>query len=153
MVNIFGFATKMPALPYPSIPHSPIGPNPHITGRLAERPARLQMPHPFQKRLPPPARQGYVRSVAQGNDAVDAVAAQVLQVDEVRFVRGKKTVRTKQFAKLADVVGTDDCIARGEHSGEALHAFAADDLFGFQEFQAVDSRDADQTGGMSLHTG
>lgn len=111
------------------------------------------MPHPFQKRLPPPARQGYVRSVAQGNDAVDAIAAQVLQVDEVRLVRGEKTIGAKQFAKLPNVVRTGDCIARGEHSGEALHAFAAGDFFGFQEFQAVDSRDADQTGGMSLHTG
>lgn len=114
-------------------------------GRKRASIASLQMPYLLQEqRLPPPGHR-HRRAFLHDDRAFLAVAADVLQVDQVRLMGGEETVRAEEFAKLADIVRADDVVPFGRYyPGEALQPFATAYFPNFQELHAFHSRNADQ---------
>lgn len=80
------------------------------------------------------------------------IAAQILQVDEVGFVRGKKAVRIEQPDKLADIIRADNGLALNVYLSKLPQALASDDVFNFEKFHTIHRGYAHEFGREALYT-
>ena len=112
-----------------------------ISGRNRERTVNLLNVHDhFEKFALPPPGNGHKRQVGHLYGALAVKFTNLLEVNEMRLMRGKEAQWFKQFPELTYVIRANQVRSLSKHDpGAFLQALAADNTGYGTELQAVHS--------------